>query len=277
MFCPKCGRSMPDDAVFCAGCGTSLSAVHAAAVPSPAPATSSAPRVKGAKRKLWPFILAGVLVVAAVVGFLVYRHSVTNQQEAVDNMIRCLKRSDSYESAEDFRDRVDEESYDYYDALTTDYGKQELADYFDKLFRDGDYHEYVHDASVLISCGYINAYDYNLDQYFSDSALRHLWEEGYAISPDDVYEVTDDSYADDQTGVYFRGVRIEDFDNVTDHRMFVDHDDAERYCGIVTGHVYGSIFVWPVSGTAENGYIVIDADSGCYLYVQGGYTDPTGD
>lgn len=276
MFCPKCGRSLPDEAAFCAGCGANLSAVRAAAaVPSPAVVPSAA-RKKGAKRKLWPIILAAVLVLAAVGGFIAYRQLVVKPREATDNMIRCLKKSDAYESAEDFRDRVDEEDYDYYDALTTDYGKQELADYFDKLFRDENYAEYVHDASVLLRCGYLNGYDYTLDQYIKDSALQKLWEMGSPISPDDVYRVTDDSYADDQSGVYFRGVRIEDYDNVSDHKMFVDHDDAERYCGIVTGRVYGSIFVWPVSGW-ENGYIVIDSDNSSYFFVQGGYSDPTGD
>ena len=274
MFCPNCGKSLPDGAKFCAGCGANLSAFLAAASgSSPAPASSAAVRAKGGKRKLWPFILAAVLVLAAVGGYIAYRQLSVKPREAADNLIRCLKKSDAYESAEDFRERVDEEDYDYYDALTTEYGRQELADYFDKLFRDENYAEYVHDASVLLSCGYLNANDSATSDIIRDSALMKLWEMGSPISPDDVYRVTDDSYADDQTGVYFRGVRIEDYDNVSDHRMFVDHDDAEQYCGIVTGRVYGSIFVWPVSGY-ENGFIVIDAENGSYFYVQGFYSEP---
>ena len=267
MFCPNCGKSLPDGAKFCSGCGTRLDSLYAE--PAPAPKRAK-------KRRVWPIILAVVLLAAAVGGFLAYRHYVVKPREATDDLIRCLKKSDAYESAEDFRSRVDDGHYNYFDAVKSDYGKAELADYFDDLFRDEDYHEYIHDASVLIASGYLNSYDYTADQYIKDSALQRLWEMGSAISPDDVSRVTDDSYADDQSGVYFRGVRIEDFDRVSDHKMFVDADDAERYCGIVTGHVYGSIFVWPVSEW-ENGYIVIDADNGSYLYVQGSYSDPTGD
>ena len=69
------------------------------------------------------------------------------------------------------------------------------------------------------------------------------------------------------------GVRIEDHSNVSDHRMFVDASDAERYCGIVSGHVYGSIFVWPVFDS-ENGFIVIDSENSNYFYVHGFYSEP---
>lgn len=273
MFCPNCGKSLPDGAKFCSGCGMNLQDFSPAAAPASAP---SAPTPVKKKKRVLPIILVVLLLAAAVGGFLAYRHYVVRPRQATDYLIRCLKKSDAYESAEDFLDRADDENYNYYDAVQSDYGKAELADYFDKLFRDENYAEYVHDASVLLRNGYLNSYDYTVDQFIKDSALQRLWEMGSAISPSDVERVTDDSYANDQTGVYFRGVRIEDYDNVSDHKMFVDHDDAERYCGIVTGHVYGSIFVWPVSGW-ENGYIVIDSDNGSYFFVQGSYTDPTGD
>ena len=196
MFCPNCGKSLPDGAKFCSGCGTRLDSLYAE--PAPAPKRAK-------KRRVWPIILAVVLLAAAVGGFLAYRHYVVKPREATDDLIRCLKKSDAYESAEDFRSRVDDGHYNYFDAVKSDYGKAELADYFDDLFRDEDYHEYVHDASVLIASGYLNSYDYTADQYIKDSALQRLWEMGSAISPDDVSRITDDSYADDQSGVYFRG------------------------------------------------------------------------
>lgn len=274
MFCPNCGKSLPDSAKFCSGCGLNLQGLSDAAPAAPA---SAPPAPAKKKKRVLPIILAVVLIAAAVGGFLAYRHYVVRPRQATDYLIRCLKKSDAYESAEDFQDRTDDENYNYYDAVTTDYGKAALSDYFDKLFRDENYAEYIHDASVLLRSGYLNSYDYAIvGDIIKDSALQRLWEMGSSISPSDVEDVTGDSYADDQTGVYFRGVRIEDYDNVSDHKMFVDHDDAERYCGIVTGHVYGSIFVWPVSGW-ENGYIVIDSDNGSYFFVQGSYTDPTGD
>ena len=204
MFCPNCGKSLPDGAKFCSGCGTRLDSFYTDTAQTPAPKRAK-------KRRVWPIILAVVLLAAAVGGFLAYRHYVVKPREATDDLIRCLKKSDAYESAEDFRSRVDDGHYNYYDAVKSDYGKAELADYFDDLFRDEDYHEYIHDASVLIASGYLNSYDYTADQYIKDSALQRLWEMGSAISPDDVSRVTDDSYADDQSGVYFRGVRIEDF------------------------------------------------------------------
>ena len=272
MFCPNCGKSLPDGARFCSGCGTKLQPSD-----NKAPAAKPKKETSAGRRRIWPILLAVVLIAGAIGGFLAYRHYVVKPREAVDDLIRCMKKSDAYESAEDFRDRVSDDGYNYYDAVRTDYGRQELADYFDKLFRDEDYAEYVHDASVLLKNGYLQSYDYSVaEAIIKDSALQKLWEMGSGISPNDVERVTDDSYANDQSGVYFRGVRIEDYDTVSDHKMFVDHDDTERYCGIVTGHVYGSIFVWPVSGW-ENGYIVIDAENGSYFFVQGDYSDPTGE
>ena len=276
MFCPNCGKSLPDNAKFCSGCGLNLQELADAAPAAPQAAPAPVPRA--AKKKPTRWIVLAILLVAAIAGGLfAYRYFVTEPRDAIDYMIHCMKKSDAYESGMDFQDRLLSRSYRYSDAIQKPYGKEQLADYFSDLFRDGNYQEYIHDLSALQFAGYLTYNDGYTEDIIKDSALQELWKMGGPISPSDVSDVADESYADDQSGVYFRGVRIEDYDNVSDHRMFVDSADSERYCGIVTGHVYGSIFVWPVSGW-DPGYILIDADSGSYAYVSGlGYSDPTGD
>lgn len=265
MFCPNCGKSLPDNAKFCSGCGLKMEfSDPAAAAPAPAKQTKKKP-VK------W-IILAVVLIAAIAGGLFAYRHFVTEPRDAADYLIRCLKKSDTYESASDFQNRLSAQSYDYFDAMAKDYGKTALADYFDDLFHDEEYHEYIHDLSVLQSAGYLTHYENYTDQIIKDSALVALWNMGSSISDSDV------DYGADigkDAGVYFRGVRIEDYDDVNDCKMYVDSADRDRYCGIVTAHVYGSIFVWPVSGLMEDGYILIDADTGSYAYVTSlSYSNP---
>ena len=84
MFCPNCGKSLPDGAKFCSGCGTRLDSFYTDTAQTPAPKRAK-------KRRVWPIILAVVLLAAAVGGFLAYRHYVVKPREATDDLIRCLK------------------------------------------------------------------------------------------------------------------------------------------------------------------------------------------
>lgn len=266
MFCPNCGKALPDGAKFCSGCGLKLE-FSESAFPAPAPSP------KAAKKKPTKWIILAVVLIAAIAGGLfAYRHFVTEPRDAADYLVHCLKKSDTYESAEDFMARLDRESHDYFNAISKDYGKAALSDYFDDLFRDGDYHEYIHDLSVLQSAGYLTHYEVYTDQIIKDSALASLWNMGSAISASDVNYGKEISKDD---GVYFRDVRIEDYDNVNDCKMYVDSAERDRYCGIVTARVYGSIFVWPVSSLMDNGYILIDADTNSYVFVTSlSYSNP---
>lgn len=66
MFCPNCGKQLPDEARFCPICGHAIKAAPGAA--EPARAGAPVPEKKKKKRRKAPLIVALVLILALVLG-----------------------------------------------------------------------------------------------------------------------------------------------------------------------------------------------------------------
>lgn len=77
-YCKKCGKMLPDDARFCDACGTLTEAAAAAEVQPqvvPAegvPAGAEVPPVQEKSKIKLPFIIAGIVVVLAILGTVLY-------------------------------------------------------------------------------------------------------------------------------------------------------------------------------------------------------------
>lgn len=153
MFCRKCGFKLPDDSAFCPACGQSASAApmpapaedrtaptnsdrrpegdfsyHEPVTPPPndAPAASSAVKVKRFPTKLVLLILAGLLIVAAVV-FILLRFVFVKPGDAVVSALGKTIRSESFkvdgEMVYDY-----EEMYDFCKNVL----REEISDYADE-------------------------------------------------------------------------------------------------------------------------------------------------
>lgn len=73
MFCPKCGKQLPENAKFCGSCGFSLEAMQTSGItanvsaPAPAPATQQVPNASGSLATKRGLVVAGSFALIAVI------------------------------------------------------------------------------------------------------------------------------------------------------------------------------------------------------------------
>ena len=109
MFCPKCGKQLPEGSIACNFCAAPIpqrpqTATYAENAPTYQPSTPPAPQTPPApnKKKLWPWILllAGLLVAAVVVGIFVFNDG--NREDT-----RCFQLAPHF-IADNFEDALED-------------------------------------------------------------------------------------------------------------------------------------------------------------------------
>ena len=90
MFCPKCGKELPDDSQFCMKCGHAIPVLASEPVAAPAPSLAPVPLVapapavvaKSSSGNKWPLKLLGALVFIGVLWIGARAISQLNQKRA---------------------------------------------------------------------------------------------------------------------------------------------------------------------------------------------------
>jgi len=97
MFCPKCGKTIADDSIFCQHCGATMDATATTSAPAAQPA-SAAPSATAATKSSRIVLIVLVIALAAFLGFAISR--ISFDKDDADTTEQTQAASDSTESSD---------------------------------------------------------------------------------------------------------------------------------------------------------------------------------
>lgn len=151
MFCHKCGKSVKENTVFCAYCGTKLTA-RATAEPDKEEmllgvANARTP-IKEKRRNGRNILIGGGVVIAIVIGVLLFRH---NMSPSIKGEWVC-------------QDYFSFSGYGYNVGCTMKITDEEIGLYGDDFFQEGTYHMTDEKLTIMVEghWGGRDSYNYKL-------------------------------------------------------------------------------------------------------------------